>query len=584
MLQIDKKPNLNLATLAEAINILRDVLRRYVTEESCATDDQLLKVMESSSRLQEDPVFRKEVDAFKRGHRDIEDLIDISIVGRFDPNLVEKHISYEFCLHFREIKRSAEKVTNWRNKVCHPPYRGISNGELRTGLDRIINLLERIGAYDQELRTVVLLREKPFTQIHYHEARENRDLKYQVAQLQSSVKGYTRFNAQLKKQNEELEVQVQGKTGRQDKKIKELESRLDTSTKHADQEASARQVAEEQVAQLEAYVIKLESRLASSKEHTGHEREAREAAEAQVARLEENVKELDSQLVLETEARNRYHSRANRRGVAGIFSFVIASVMVSVLALAVFQPKTFLQVLAPFRPELITTTEIVEELIAIQSVLQERAEELASVRSALQDREAELAAVQTELATHASTVEELKATQSQLANAGEELRVVQVALQDAEEELAVIQVASVNKPDTVLAVPTHVYTGPGTEYESRWVLPAGAPIRIIGTDISGDWSMLSSRYWIPVGHIEGQVPGNLPVRTSPSVLANVANLREEPTSNSPVGETVSAGQTIVLVGQKEGGPPAGTWYQLDSGLWIWGNLVADAPSDLPVLP
>lgn len=584
MLQIDKKPNLNLATLAEAINILRAVLRRYVTEDAQATDDQLLKVMESSSGLQDDKSFRKEVDAFKLGKRDIEDLVDISIVGRIDPGLVERYISGEFCLRFREIKRSTAKVTDWRNKVCHPPFRGISDGDLRTALDRIINLLERIGAYDQELRIVKLLREKPFTQIHYREARENRDLQHQVAQFKSSQEGFAQLNAEYKRHIEELEAREQEKTRRRDKKITELEAALAAANERTDQERETRQEAEAQVVQLDAHATSLESQLTAANERTDQERETRQGAEAQVVQLGEKVKALDARLDHETEAKDQYHTRAKRRGVAGTLAFVTALAMVSLLALAIFRPGTFLQVLAPFQPELITTTEIVEELIAIQSVLQERADELASLRSELQERETELATVQTELATQASTVDELRAAQSRLANTEEELTVVQVSLQEAEEELAVAQAAVAAQPDTVLAVPTRVYIGPGTEYEGRWVLPAGEPIRLTGTDSSGDWYLLSSRYWIPGANIEGQLPGNLPVRAIPSVLANVANLREEPTSNAPVGGVVPAGQTIVLVGQKEGGPPAGTWYQLDSGLWIWGDLVADAPSDLPVLP
>ncbi len=616
MLQIDKKPNLNLATLAEAINILRAVLRRYVTEDSQATDDQLLRVMESSGRLQDDKGFRKEVDAFKLGKRDIEDLVDISIVGRIDPGLVERYISGEFCLRFREIKRSTAKVTDWRNKVCHPPFRGISDGDLRTALDRIINLLERIGAYDQELRIVKLLREKPFTQIHYREARENRDLQHQVAQLRASQKCLAQLNAG---HIEELQAREQKKTVRRDKKIATLESELTAANErtdqeretrqaaeaqvvqldahatslesqltaakaHTDQERETRQAAEAQVVQLDAHATSLESQLTAAKAHTDQERETRQAAEAQVVQLGEEVKALDARLDHETEAKNQYHRRAKRRGVAGTLAFVTALAMVSLLALAIFRPGTFLQVLAPFQPELITTTEIVEELIAIQSVLQARADELASVRSELQERETELATVQTELATQASTAEELRVAQSRLANTEEALTAVQVSLQEAEEALAVAQAAVAAQPDTVLAVPTRVYIGPGTEYESRWVLPAGEPIRLTGTDSSGDWYLLSSRYWILGANIEGQPPGNLPVRTIPSVLADVANLREEPTNNAPVGGVVPAGQTIVLVGQKEGGPPAGTWYQLDSGLWIWGDLVADAPSDLPVLP
>ena len=128
-----------------------------------------------------------------------------------------------------------------------------------------------------------------------------------------------------------------------------------------------------------------------------------------------------------------------------------------------------------------------------------------------------------------------------------------------------------------------MYAGPSSEFEVRGEsLQAGSTVEVLGVDASGDWYVLSNRYWIPAFAVRF-APDDLTVTSAPYVLTG-ANLREEPTTASPVQGGVPAGNVIVVVGQKEGGPPAGTWYQLDSGLWIYGELVANLPPNLPVLP
>ena len=128
-----------------------------------------------------------------------------------------------------------------------------------------------------------------------------------------------------------------------------------------------------------------------------------------------------------------------------------------------------------------------------------------------------------------------------------------------------------------------MYAGPGIEFEVKGeILQAGTTVEVLGIDSSGDWYVLANRYWIPALAVRF-APNDLAVTSAPYVLTG-ANLRAEPTTNSPVQGGVSAGRTIVIVGQKEGDPPTGTWYQLDSGLWIYGELIAGVPPNLPVLP
>lgn len=218
MSQMETKPNLNLATLSEGISILRDVLRRYVTEHFQADFDQLLKVLESSGGLQQDNTFQDEVDKRKRGEGDVEDLIDVSSVGRFRHHFVKQCFSFEFQVHFQEIKLSTQKITKYRNKVCHPPLRDISDGELRTALNKIHNLLSFIGANQQELLTVDLLRKTPFVQTHCQEARENRDLRYEIGQLKSELKGRVKMIAIRNESIKDLKDQLERSRNRASKK------------------------------------------------------------------------------------------------------------------------------------------------------------------------------------------------------------------------------------------------------------------------------------------------------------------------------------------------------------------------------
>ena len=121
--------------------------------------------------------------------------------------------------------------------------------------------------------------------------------------------------------------------------------------------------------------------------------------------------------------------------------------------------------------------------------------------------------------------------------------------------------------------------GPGVQYEEKGRLPADAPLEPIGTNAQGDWIVLDMRYWVAVSRIPN-LPDGLPVTTAPYV-SSPANLRRGPSAATELVGTMAEGQSIVLVAQKEGTNPSGTWYRLDLGSWIFGGLVADVPADLP---
>ena len=64
---------------------------------------------------------------------------------------------------------------------------------------------------------------------------------------------------------------------------------------------------------------------------------------------------------------------------------------------------------------------------------------------------------------------------------------------------------------------------------------------------------------------------------TPATVRTGANLRAGPGTNYPRIGSAKAGQVIEIVARN----PAGNWYQLANGAWIFGNLVENAP-DVPV--
>ncbi len=121
--------------------------------------------------------------------------------------------------------------------------------------------------------------------------------------------------------------------------------------------------------------------------------------------------------------------------------------------------------------------------------------------------------------------------------------------------------------------------GPGVQYEEKGRLPADAPLQPIGTNAQGDWIVLDTRYWVSVSRFPN-LPDRLAVITAPYANAEV-NTREGPSAATDLAGIVPEGQTIVLVAQTEGSKPAGTWYKIDTGAWVFGYYISDAPLDLP---
>ena len=69
---------------------------------------------------------------------------------------------------------------------------------------------------------------------------------------------------------------------------------------------------------------------------------------------------------------------------------------------------------------------------------------------------------------------------------------------------------------------------------------------------------------------------NTPV---PARVITAANLRQGPSTEFPIVGGAVEGQEILLVGRNADG----SWYQLQSGAWIFAQLVENAPPDLPVV-
>jgi uncharacterized protein YraI len=62
-------------------------------------------------------------------------------------------------------------------------------------------------------------------------------------------------------------------------------------------------------------------------------------------------------------------------------------------------------------------------------------------------------------------------------------------------------------------------------------------------------------------------------------VITAANLRQGPSTEFPIVGGAVEGQEILLVGRNADG----SWYQLQSGAWIFAQLVENAPPDLPVV-
>lgn len=149
----------------------------------------------------------------------------------------------------------------------------------------------------------------------------------------------------------------------------------------------------------------------------------------------------------------------------------------------------------------------------------------------------------------------------------------------------------------------------------------GQALSIVGKNAAGDWLKLENGSWI-FAELVDNAPANLPVvaEDAAAVSGNAAN-PAVPAATTPITETVAAtpavgnsatitpttsvvstaafdaflragpGKTFDIVGSITVGTAlkivgrneAGDWLKLDSNVWIFGELVANPPADLPVV-
>jgi uncharacterized protein YgiM (DUF1202 family) len=162
--------------------------------------------------------------------------------------------------------------------------------------------------------------------------------------------------------------------------------------------------------------------------------------------------------------------------------------------------------------------------------------------------------------------------------------------------------------------------GPGTNFDIVGQAPAGQAVQIVAVSADNQWYLLADGAWVATFLI-AQQPAGVPVVTD-AILAQVtgggaatptpaatqevtpattaavtptlavttpttptvttdANLRSGPgTEFNVLGGTVT-GQALNIVGRNADG----TWFRLDNGGWVFGELVANAPAldTVPVL-
>jgi uncharacterized protein YraI len=78
------------------------------------------------------------------------------------------------------------------------------------------------------------------------------------------------------------------------------------------------------------------------------------------------------------------------------------------------------------------------------------------------------------------------------------------------------------------------------------------------------------------------LPTPTPLPAVPAPVARAlaaANLRQGPATDFPVVGAAVEGQELTVVGQLADG----SWYVLDNGAWIFGQLVENVPGDVPVV-
>ncbi|MFT3801409.1 MAG: SH3 domain-containing protein [Burkholderiaceae bacterium] len=89
-------------------------------------------------------------------------------------------------------------------------------------------------------------------------------------------------------------------------------------------------------------------------------------------------------------------------------------------------------------------------------------------------------------------------------------------------------------------------SGPGTGYRAEWSLAHGYPLRVVGRQ--GNWLKVSD-FEKDVGWVHRSLLGNKPHHV---VKASVANIRQRPTTRSPIVGRLQRGEVVETLGRQPG--------------------------------
>lgn len=177
----------------------------------------------------------------------------------------------------------------------------------------------------------------------------------------------------------------------------------------------------------------------------------------------------------------------------------------------------------------------------------------------------------------------------------------------------VTSTATLSPTTNILA---NLRAAPSTTAELVGSLEAGQTVEIVGQNAAGDWLKLASGSWI-FAELVDNIPTDLPVvpddavtasetpeanRASDTLASRIAalrasadaitattslstttlveaNLRSGPGTTFELNGSILAGTVVTVIGRNE----AGDWLKLDSNVWIFAELVANIPENLPIL-
>ena len=147
-------------------------------------------------------------------------------------------------------------------------------------------------------------------------------------------------------------------------------------------------------------------------------------------------------------------------------------------------------------------------------------------------------------------------------------------------------------------------SGPGSTFERVGGAGFNTEVTVVGKFATDNWYLLDTGAWIfgellesapdvPEVNADGTVVGSTPAAstepapaptTAPGTTAlpptanTIANLRAAPNTSAAITGSTTVGQVLAVVGKNA----AGDWLKLDTGAWIFAELVDNIPADLPV--